>query len=75
VIERSNLFSKTEEVDGFDHDPAGVRLYPFSFAIDIVQGKLEVRMVFSQNMHSVKTAQRLCDQFVQFLRVFLIKTS
>ncbi|MEL7086456.1 MAG: condensation domain-containing protein, partial [Cyanobacteria bacterium J06597_1] len=68
VIERSSLFSETEEVGGFDHDPDGIRLYPFSVAIDVVQGKLEVKLVYSQNMHSAETAQRLCDEFVEFLR-------
>ncbi|NRB41765.1 MAG: hypothetical protein HRU20_25390 [Pseudomonadales bacterium] len=67
-IERSSLFSETEEVGGFDHDPDGIRLYPFSLMIDIVQGKLEVKLVFSQNMHFPDTAQGLCDEFIEFLR-------
>ena len=58
VIERSSIFDEARAISGSDHNPDGLRQYPLAIVVDIVDGQLEVRCVYSTNMHkqeSIKT--------------------
>jgi amino acid adenylation domain-containing protein/non-ribosomal peptide synthase protein (TIGR01720 family) len=68
IIERSSLFTGTREISGFDHNPNGLRQYPFSFVVDIMNNRLEIRLVYSSNLHDRKTVEVLFDEYVDFLR-------
>jgi len=69
VIERSSLFDKTREIAGLDHNPEGLRQYPISVVSDIIDGRLELRFVYSTNMHKRESIEALCAEFTNFLRL------
>ena len=73
VIERSSLFDKTREIAGLDHNPEGLRQYPISVVSDIIDGRLELRFVYSTNMHKRESIEALCAEFTNFLRLVVNK--
>ena len=71
VIERSNLFEKTREIAGLDHNPKGLRQYPISIVLDIIDDRLELRFVYSTNLHKRENIDALCAEYTNFLRLFI----
>lgn len=64
VLTRSLLFEQPRTIPGSDHDPKGIRHYPLAIAIDIVEQKLEVRCVYSKNIHKRESMETLCADFL-----------
>ncbi len=67
VLTRSLIFDNLRTIAGSDHDPKGLRQYPLAIAIDIVKCKLEVRCVYSQNIHKRESIKTLCAEFLNCL--------
>ena len=67
VLERSNIFDSTKAIAGSDHDPNGLRQYPIAIAIDIVDRQLEVRCVYSSNIHKQESIEALCAEFLELI--------
>ena len=51
------------------HDPHGIRYYPVSISADIVNGRLIVKFVYSENLHSLSTITELRDAFSKSLQM------
>ena len=67
VLERSDVFGETRAISGSDHNPEGLRQYPLAIVIDIVDCQLEVRCVYSTNIHKRESIETLCAEFLERL--------
>ena len=67
VIERSSIFDEPRSISGSDHNPDGLRQYPLAIVVDIIDGQLEVRCVYSTNMHKQESIQAFCTEFLSQL--------
>ena len=67
VLERSSVFDGTREIAGLDHNPQGLRQYPLAIVIDIIDRQLEVRCVYSANIHKRESIAALCAKFLERL--------
>ena len=72
VLERSSLFGKTRTVAGLDHNPEGLRQYPLAIVVDIIKQKLEVRCVYSSNIHKHQSIKALCAEFLNRLVSYIV---
>jgi len=63
VLERSSIFSETRTIPGSDHNPKGIRQYPIAIVVDITNRKLEVRCVYSKNIHKQESIEAFCSEF------------
>ena len=71
VLDRSSVFDRIYEIADLDHNPEGLRQYPLALVIDIIDHKLEVRCVFSTNMHKRESITALCAEFLNFLKLVI----
>ena len=67
VLERSSVFGEARAISGSDHNPDGLRQYPLAIVVDIVDRRLEVRCVYSTNIHKQETIETLCADFLDLL--------
>ena len=67
VLERSNIFDEARTISGSDHNPDGLRQYPLAIVVDIVDGQLEVRCVYSTNIHKPESIKAFCAEFLSQL--------
>lgn len=67
VLERSSVFGKTRAIASLDHNPQGLRQYPLAIVIDIIDRQLEVRCVYSANIHKRESIDALCAKFLEQL--------
>ena len=63
VLEKSSVFDGTRAIAGLDHNPEGLRQYPLAIVIDIIDRQLEVRCVYSANIHKRESITTLCSEF------------
>ncbi|HLO67469.1 MAG TPA: amino acid adenylation domain-containing protein [Holophaga sp.] len=71
VVDLGALFHKPYNLPGLDHDPANLRPYPLSVSADINAGRLEVRFVYSANLHRRETLEAVSGDMLHFLRRIL----
>lgn len=67
VLERSSVFNGTRAIAGSDHNPEGLRQYPLAIVVDIIDRQLEVRCVYSANIHKRENIAALCAEFLEQL--------
>lgn len=67
VLERSKIFDQTRAISSLDHNPDGLRQYPIAIVVDIIERKLEVRWVYSQNIHQQSTIADLNSKFLNYV--------
>ena len=68
MFDRSELFSAARESAGSDHDPGGRRYYPLAVRADLVASKLDLRIVYSRNLHERASIQAFADDLIGFIR-------
>ena len=71
ILEKSSLFGRTYELAGIDHNPQGLRLYSIAVLIDVVDDGLEIRFVYSENLHQRESIEALGAACLKFLRSVL----
>ena len=71
ILEKSSLFGRTYELAGIDHNPQGLRLYSIAVLIDAVDDGLEMRFVYSENLHQRESIEALGAACLKFLRSVL----
>jgi len=65
MLAKDSLFSiAPEKLSMHEHNPVGRRYYPLSVVADVVEGRLSIRFVFSQQLHNSAEIERLADLFI-----------
>ena len=53
---------------GPPHSPRGIRYYPLSVIAELCTDQLNIRFIFSQNLHKEANIERLAVSFLNSLR-------
>ncbi len=56
-------FSLADESIGNTHSPSGIRYYPLAVSSQVWRDQLRLNFVYSENLHTRATVERLADQF------------